>query len=123
MQIQQTPQHSSIELRAGGERTASQWAREGTSELGMRRGEELNRRHSLLLVLDVQRHPSLDEDNFEQIVNEYLVQRTEKLGDGPQCCGSTENTVVSESEAIGSEVREVRIRPTYHQSAPLSATG
>jgi hypothetical protein len=65
MQIQQTPQQSSIGV--GGERTASQWAREGTSELGMRRGEELNRRHSLLLVLDVRWHPSLDEDGFKQM--------------------------------------------------------
>jgi hypothetical protein len=61
-------------------------------------------------------------------VNEYRVQRTEKLGDGPQCCGSTENTVVSESEAIGSEVREVRIgsagggQLTINPSC-LSATG
>jgi hypothetical protein len=93
MQIQQTPQQSSIVLRAGGERTASQWAREGASELGTGRGEELNKRHSLLLVLAVRRRPSLDEDNFEQmnsvwtdeqILNEYTVQCTEKRCDGPQ---------------------------------------
>jgi hypothetical protein len=73
MQIQQTPpQHSSIVLRAGGACTTSQWAMEGASERAcekakMGRGEELNRRHSLLLVLDVRRHPSLDEDGFKQM--------------------------------------------------------
>jgi hypothetical protein len=66
MQIHQTPQQSSIVLRAGGAHTTSQWAREGASELGMGR---VNTRHSLLLVIDVRRRPSLDEDDFEQMNN------------------------------------------------------
>jgi hypothetical protein len=72
MQIQLTPQQSSMLFeKVGSVRPINGRGRElgVLSELGMGSGKELNKGHSLLLVIDVRRRPSLDEDDFEQMNN------------------------------------------------------
>jgi hypothetical protein len=48
----------------GGSSGSWPWASLRKAGMG---GEELNRRHNLLLVLDVWRHLSLDENGFKQM--------------------------------------------------------
>jgi hypothetical protein len=72
MQIQLTPQQLSMLFeKVGSVRPINGRRKELRINLGLgelakgKMAEELNRGHSLLLVLDVRRRPSLDDDDFE----------------------------------------------------------